>query len=85
MSQPEPVGAEEWRGAGEIDYIYITGEPPDRVPSFCVDLNGITRIEKWAKSGMHANIAYVRVWKGDHLVAEFCQHALAGVYFKAPT
>lgn len=83
MSAPEPVGAEEWRSAGEIEAVTfhdIDGEGFHRVGH-----QDVTHIEKWAKSGMHANIAYVRVWKGEHLVAEFCQHALAGVYFKAPT
>lgn len=83
MNAPEPVGAEEWRGAGEIEcitYCDVDGESLYRVGH-----NGITRIEKWAKSGMHANIAYVRVWAGDHLRAEFCQHGLTGVYFKEPS
>lgn len=46
--------------------------------------NGVTRIEACTKSGMHADIPYVRVWSGDVAVAEFCQHNIVGVYFKAP-
>ena len=75
----------EWRDAGEIECIYITGEPADRVPSFSVGHGGVTRIEKWTKSGSMAALPYVRVWKGDSLAAEFCQHNLAGVYFKERT
>lgn len=44
---------------------------------------GITRIEACTKSGLHANIPYVRVWKGDVCLAEFCQHNIIGVYFDA--
>lgn len=40
-----------------------------------------TRIEATTKSGLHSNIAYVRVWDGDLAVAEFCQHSLSGVWF----
>ena len=47
-----------------------------------VGSGGVTRIEAFTKSGMHANIPYVRVWKGDQPAAEFCQHNIVGVYFK---
>lgn len=49
---------------------------------FTVGRNGITRIEACEKSGMHANIPYIRVWADDKCIGEFCQHSLAGVYFK---
>lgn len=81
----EQYDSHEWRDAGEIECVYTTGDPVDRVPSFSVGHGGITRIEKWTKSGSMASLPYVRVWRGDVLVAEFCQHALAGVYFKAPS
>lgn len=42
---------------------------------------GVTRIEACTKSGLHAYIPYVRVWRGDKAVAEFCQHNIVGVYF----
>lgn len=48
-----------------------------------VGYNGVTRIEAFTKSGMHADIPYVRVWKGDQPYAEFCQHNVVGVYFKS--
>lgn len=51
---------------------------------FTVGADGITSIEACTKSGMHANIPYVRVWRGDVAVAEFCQHQIVGVYFKPP-
>ena len=44
----------------------------------------VTRIEACFKSGMHANIPYIRVWKGEHCVGEFCQHNVVGVYFEQP-
>lgn len=54
-------------------------------PMFEIDIavghDGVTRIEATTKSGLHANIPYVRVWKGEFAVAEFCQHNIVGVYF----
>lgn len=44
----------------------------------------VTRIEACQKSGLHADIPYVRVWKGDVCEAEFCQHTIVGVYFAPP-
>jgi hypothetical protein len=52
---------------------------------YVVGRNGVTRIEATTKSGLHADLAYVRVWRGDKALAEFCQHGLAGVYFAAST
>ena len=54
---------------------------PDVQETYTVGRNGVTRIEACTKSGMHANIPYVRVWKGDICTAEFCQHNIVGVYF----
>ena len=42
---------------------------------------GITRIEACTKSGMHADIPYIRVWCGNLAISEFCQHNIIGVYF----
>lgn len=50
-----------------------------------VGVSGVTRIEACEKSGMHANIAYVRVWGDDGCMAEFCQHNLSGIYFRKPS
>lgn len=51
--------------------------------AYRVGMAGVTRIEACTKSGMHADIPYVRVWRGDDAVAEFCQHNIIGVYFAA--
>lgn len=59
----------------EIDTI------PDVQGGYQVGRNGVTRIEACQKSGLHANLPYVRVWKGDVCEAEFCQHNIVGVYF----
>ncbi len=56
---------------------------PESQASYSVGRNGVTRIEACTKSGMHANIPYVRVWAGDICLAEFCQHQIVGVYFSA--
>ena len=42
---------------------------------------GVTRIESTTKSGMHADIPYIRVWKGDVAAAEYCQHNIIGIEF----
>ena len=52
---------------------------------YTVGRSGVTRIEACTKSGMHADIPYVRVWKGEIAAAEFCQHQIQGVYFVNPT
>ena len=59
----------------EIDTI------PDVQGSYRVGRSGVTRIEAFTKSGLHADIPYVRVWAGDSPLAEFCQHNIVGVYF----
>ena len=56
---------------------------PESQASYSVGRNGVTRIEACTKSGMHANIPYVRVWADDICLAEFCQHQIVGVYFSA--
>lgn len=65
----------------EISEIQIDTIPEMQV-SYTVGQRGVTRIEAFTKSGMHSEIPYVRVWAGDHPVAEFCQHQIVGVYFK---
>lgn len=59
----------------EIDTI------PDVQGSYMVGRNGITRIEACLKRGLHCNIPYIRVWRGDECAAEFCQHNIVGVYY----
>ena len=63
----------------EIDTI------PEVQGSWTVGRNGVTRIEACTKSGLHADIPYLRVWKGDDCAAEYCQHAIVGVGFKPKT
>lgn len=61
----------------EIDTI------PESQATYRVGRNGVTLIEACTKSGLHADIPYVRVWAGDECKAEFCQHNIVGVYFAA--
>ncbi len=51
---------------------------------YVVGRSGVTRIEACQKSGLHADIPYVRVWAGDVCLAELCQHNIVGVYFDEP-
>lgn len=55
---------------------------PESQAEYLVGRGGVTRIEAFTKSGMRADIPYVRVWRGDEPLAEFCQHGIVGVYFK---
>ena len=59
-----------------IDSIDIDG-----IYSFKVGVGDVTRIEATTKSGLHADIAYVRVWAGEKCLSEHCQHNIHGVYF----
>ena len=62
----------------EID-IYTDADSD--VLCFAVGRRGVTLIEAFTKPGLHCDIPYVRVWKGDDCEAEFCQHNIVGVYF----
>lgn len=64
----------------EIECIEIDTIPESQA-YYRVGVRNVTRIEACTKSGMHANIPYVRVWAGDICIAEFCQHNIVGVYF----
>lgn len=66
-----------WPHAGEIESIWVDDNTTHRV-----GIDGVTRIERTQKGGMHCNIPYVRVWKGDALHSEHCQHELQAVYFE---
>jgi hypothetical protein len=50
---------------------------------YTVGRREVTKIEACTKPGLHCDIPYVRVWKGDVCEAEFCQHNIVGVYFAA--
>lgn len=68
-----------------IQVNHLPGWGPDGDGTcFMVGDDGVTRIEACTKSGMHANIPYLRVWADDRCVAEFCQHQIVGVYFEPP-
>lgn len=65
----------------EID-VYLSEEGST---FYRVGRDGVTRIEACTKSGLHADIPYVRVWKDDVCEGEFCQHNIVGVYFAKAT
>lgn len=68
----QPIRAIEHSGDPTTENVYVVGQ------------GGVTRIEACTKSGAHADIPYVRVWRGEVCEAEFCQHNLMGVWFGAP-
>lgn len=63
-------------------FVYTDGFGTSRTVE--VGYDGVTRIEACFKSGLHANIPYVRVWVGDECASEFCQHNIDGVFFASP-
>lgn len=61
----------------------ITSTPDEGwIETYNVGHNGVTRIEATTKSGVYADIPYIRIWVGDKALAEFCQHGVVGVYFQ---
>lgn len=50
--------------------------------NYTIGSKGVTKIEPFTKSGMYADIPYLRVWKGEFVHSEFCQHQIIGVYFE---
>ena len=71
---------EHWPGAGEIKGIAIPSNNGELQCS--VGNAGVTRIEKTVKQGEYGYIPYVRVWVGDDVIAEHCQHKLNTVVFE---
>lgn len=59
----------------------IVSEFEGAAERYDVGQHGVTRIEACTKSGMYADVPYVRVWARDVAVAEFCQHHIIGVHF----
>lgn len=64
-----------------IKTVVVCMDGPNDVERWMIGVGGVTRIEATTKSGMHADIPYLRVWKGDVAVAEYCQHNVIGIEF----
>lgn len=65
-------------------YMILVVDKADHDESYKVGEKFVTKIEAFTKSGMHADIPYVRVYKNDEPHSEFCQHQIVGVYFDVP-
>ena len=70
----------EWENTQAIYGIDLGdfGEGHERI---VIGQSGVTKIEPITKSGMYADIPYLRVWKGDVILSEWCQHNIIGVVF----
>lgn len=66
----------------EVTTIIITPENYAYGVTYTVGRNGITKIEQTFKNGEYAHIPYLRVWRGDRPIAEFCQHKIIAVLFE---
>lgn len=60
-----------------IDFVEVSGS--DEGPIFRVGYHGVTKITEETKPGLHCDIPYIYVWIDDHVVAEYCQHNIAGI------
>jgi len=73
----------EWANS-QVIYSVVIGDLGQGIETHQVGRNdgqGVTRIEACTKSGMYADIPYVRVWAGEDILAEYCQHNIIGVTF----
>lgn len=68
----------------EIKSLWLFCTPENGEEGYTVGSSGVTRIEATQKSGMHADIPYLRIWKGDVCLGEFCQHNILGITFMEP-
>ena len=62
----------------EVKSVHIT----DEGTFYEVGKLGVTKIEQGEKSGMYANIPYLRVYADEKVIAEMCQHNVVLVVFK---
>lgn len=67
----------------KIRSIRVGPEMPYCSPEeYFIGQHGVTEILPYVESGMYSDIPYVRVMKGDEIHAEFCKHAIVGVYYE---
>ena len=66
------------------DYIIVE---PERAghdgKTYAVGANGVTLIQPFNLCCEYAEIPYVRVWRGDRVLAEFSRHRLHSVFYGA--
>lgn len=63
----------------------VVGQRNGSAEGYSVGTSGITQIEEVDLPGMFADIPYLRVWRGEAVVAEFCRHNIVGIYFNEST
>jgi hypothetical protein len=71
----------EWIEGVEIEVVTVV-DREGATEYYRVGAGQVTKIEAVEKSGLHANVPYVRVYRNGVPYAEFCQHNIVGVYFK---
>jgi len=65
----------------EIIHVQLPCDEHGNPVDYIVGKYGVTRIEACTKSGLHADMPYIRVWAGDDCLSEFCQHGASFVRF----
>jgi hypothetical protein len=65
-----------------IRYVKVSNEfEGNEGDGWAVGYQGVTKIDLTEKPGEYCMIPYIRVWKGDFLFAEYCQHKCVGVEY----
>lgn len=65
-----------------IAELFVTGAAAHQ--GYAVGRDGVTRISRFARFGLHNEIPYVRVHRGDEVLAEFCLHNVIGIQMGEP-
>jgi len=69
-------------GSNWEEYPEIKSVSFDNGKYWMVGESGVTEIRKHGKAGPYCHIPYVQVFVEDILIAEYCEHYLAGVDFE---
>lgn len=64
----------------QIIHLHISCDEGGNPMDYIVGMN-CSRIEACQKSGMYANIPYIRVYEGDVCLLEACQHNVGYIRF----
>jgi hypothetical protein len=59
--------------------------PYGQIGEYEVGLEDVTRIEQFGQPGLHCDLPYLRVWKGEKVEAEISRHSAVLVRFGLPT
>lgn len=76
--------SEPWYMSEKEAWGIIVWEDERTIETRTVGIDGVTSIKRVPREGMHCNIPYLEVWRGDVLAEEWCQHAIKAVLWVEP-